>query len=68
MSKEKKSKMISMRMTQRQFDSLDHLAIRLKTATGVSITRASIIMKLMEYGLPKLEEQIPFNDSLNKRN
>jgi hypothetical protein len=54
-----KSKMISMRITEEQFSSLNDLAARIKEKTGFRITRASIIMKLMEYGYPALEKDFP---------
>ncbi len=57
--KKPKSKMISMRITEDQYRYLDEMAARIKHRTGFRITRASIILKLMEFGLPYLEEEFP---------
>ena len=59
MTENKKAKIISMRLTQRQYDFLDELAKRIRQQTGANVTRSSIIMKLMEYGLPHLEKDFP---------
>ena len=56
---ERKSKMISMRVTDKQYAFLTEMARRIKAETGFKITRASIILKLMEYGLPYLERDFP---------
>ena len=57
----KKTKMISMRITQEQFDYLENFAAKIKKSTGFRITRASIIIKLIEYGIPHLEEEFPLD-------
>jgi hypothetical protein len=59
MMSEKKAKMVSMRITQRQYDYLNDMAKRIRDRTGFRITRASIIVKMMEYGLPFLEKEFP---------
>lgn len=66
---EKKAKMVSMRITQRQYDYLNDMALRIRRQTGFRITRASIIVKMMEYGLPFLEKEFPANsdDSCNEK-
>lgn len=55
----RKTRMISMRITDRQFHFIDDMAKRIKSRTGFRITRASIMLKLMEYGLPLLEKEFP---------
>lgn len=55
----RKSRMISMRITEEQYGYLETMAARIREKTGFKITRASIILKLMEYGLPFLEEEFP---------
>jgi len=57
--KQPKSRMISMRITEAQYHYLDEMAERIKRRTGFRITRASIILKLMEFGLPYLEAEFP---------
>jgi len=59
---ERKSRMISMRVTEKQYRYLETMSKRIKSRTGFHITRASIILKLMEYGLPYLEEEFPAGD------
>lgn len=59
MRKEIKSRMISMRMTEAQYRCLDELSKRITKQTGFRITRASIMLKLMEFGLPLLEKSFP---------
>lgn len=55
----KKSRMISMRVTEEQYQYLEEMAQRIRQATGFRVTRASIVLKLMEYGLPGLEKEFP---------
>ena len=54
-----KNRMISMRITETQYQYLDKMAKRIKERTGFHITRASIILKMMEHGLPYLEAEFP---------
>ena len=61
MESSKKKKMISLRITEKQFRYLDQMAKRIREQTGYKITRASIILKLMEYGFPYLEKEFPKN-------
>ncbi len=56
---EKKNHMISLRITQKQWDYLQEIADRIKETTGFRITRASIIIKMMEHGLPYIEKEFP---------
>jgi hypothetical protein len=51
--------MISMRVTEDQFQMLEDLAGRIRQQTGLRVTRASIMLKLMELGLPELEKEYP---------
>ncbi len=55
----RKKKMLSLRISERQFEYLDEMAKRIKDKTGFHITRASIVLKLMEYGYPSLEQEFP---------
>lgn len=48
-----------MRVTEKQYRYLEEMARRIRRETGFKITRASIILKLMEYGLPHLEKEFP---------
>jgi hypothetical protein len=59
MAKKRKSKMLSLRVTEEQFGYLEDMARRIRAETGFRITRASIVLKLMEYGLPSLEKEFP---------
>lgn len=54
-----KNKMISMRVTEDQFNYLNEMAERIRAKTGFRITRASIILKLMEHGYPYLQKEFP---------
>jgi len=56
---DRKSRMISMRVTEKQYAYLENMAKRIKRKTGFHITRASIIIKLMEFGLPFLDKEFP---------
>lgn len=64
---DKKTHMLSLRVTQKQWDYLEEIAERIKQSTGFRITRASIVIKMMEYGLPYLEKEFPKDDFVNKR-
>lgn len=59
MSPPKKPKLISMRLTDGQYGYLESMLNRVKALTGTKVTRTSIILKLMEYGLPALERDFP---------
>ena len=58
LQKRKKNRMISFRLTEDQHRYLDCLSVEIYSATGFKITRASIILKLMELGLPVLEKEL----------
>ena len=51
--------MISMRITDKQFDEIDHIIQIIEKETGTKVTKSSIILKLMEYGYPKLKTKYP---------
>ncbi len=51
--------MISLRITKEQFTYIDEMSKRIRAQTGFYITRASIIVKMMEYGFPFLEKEFP---------
>lgn len=63
--KNTKSRMISFRVTEEQFNFIDQMAIKIKKNTGFQITRASLIMKLIELGLPHLEKFFPGKEEVN---
>ena len=54
-----KGRMVSMRMTERQFQYLEDMSRRIMLETGLRVTRASIMLKLMEFGMPFLDQQFP---------
>lgn len=56
---QKKTRMISLRVTEEQYQYLEDMAQRIREKTGFRVTRASIVLKLMEYGLPYLEKEFP---------
>jgi hypothetical protein len=49
--------MLSIRLTEEQFACLDHLVARVKKETGTTVTRSSIVLKMLEYGLPNIESR-----------
>lgn len=59
MGSKPKTKMLSLRVTEEQFGYLEDMAQRIRKATGFKITRASIVIKLMQLGLPALEKEFP---------
>jgi len=44
-------------MTERQYRRIEEIARKIRNDTGFRITRASIMLKLMELGLPALEQE-----------
>ncbi len=54
-----KPRMVSLRMTEEQYRYLEDMAKRIRKRTGFRITRASIIIKMMEYGAPFLDREFP---------
>ena len=56
-----------MRMTEEQYAYLEAVAIRIRMATGLRITRASLMLKLMEYGKPFLEKDFPEDAAPTKK-
>lgn len=66
MATRKKNRMLSLRITEHQYQYLEEMALRIRKATGFRVTRASIILKLMEYGLPHLEKEFPKSDSFQE--
>lgn len=51
-----------MRITETQYQYLESVARRIRKETGFRVTRASIMLKLMEYGLPHLNQEFPPED------
>ena len=63
---ERKSKMISMRLTESQYEFLDSIVRRVRHDSGFKITRASIMLKLMELGFQKFEQEYLENPDWSK--
>lgn len=63
-TKPKKNRMISLRITEEQYFYLEKMGYRIQQTTGFKITRASIVLKLMELGLPLLEKSFPTENDL----
>ena len=53
-----KSRMISMRLTEAQYQKFKSIIHEIKEQYGFSITRTSLILKMLEYGLPELEKEL----------
>ncbi len=56
--KKAKCKMVSMRMTLEQYHMIEGLAREIRSSCGYHITKASIMLKLMEYGYARLKTEI----------
>ena len=67
LSNRKKNRMISMRVTEDQYNYLEEMARRIRMKTGFRITRASIMLKLMEYGKPLLENDFRAEEEPKKK-
>ena len=55
----RKTRMISMRLTEDQYQTINAMVHRIRTQTGFRVTRASLMQKLMHLGLPQLEREFP---------
>jgi hypothetical protein len=51
-----------MRMTLEQYTMIDFLAKEIKRTSGFHITKASIMLKMMEYGYPQLKSELEAED------
>jgi len=60
----KKSKMLSIRLTEDQFQFLDSMIARIKDHTGTTVTRSSVVLKMLEYGLPGINQDFPRHTSI----
>lgn len=49
---------LDLRLTENQYQWLANAARFLELQTGSEVTAASLIMHLVEYGLPRFEEEI----------
>jgi hypothetical protein len=56
-----------MRMTETQYQHIQEIARAIREQTGFRITRASIMLKLMEYGLPFLQQEFLKDDKEFKK-
>lgn len=63
----KKQRLISLRLTEDQFQYLEKMARRIQSQSGMKATRTSIVMKLMEYGLPALQRDFPPGDGESEK-
>ena len=55
----KKTRIVSLRLTEEQYRYLYDIINRIKKNTGLKVPRSSIMVKLMEYGLPHMEKDFP---------
>ncbi len=53
-----KNRMISMRLTEEQYQKFMSIISDIRSSYGFSITRTSLILKMLEYGLPELEREL----------
>ncbi len=53
-----KNRMISMRLTEEQYQKFVSIISDIRSNYGFSITRTSLILKMLEYGLPELEREL----------
>lgn len=53
-----KNRMISMRLTEAQYQKFIDILSDIRSNYGFSITRTSLILKMLEYGLPELEKEL----------
>jgi hypothetical protein len=49
---------ITLKLTHDQYQWLDHAARFIKEETGCEVSHASIMMRLMENGLPSFDEEL----------
>lgn len=59
MAEAPKTRVISLRLTEAQYQYLERTVERVRELTGMKVTRTSVILKLMEHGLPGLEREFP---------
>lgn len=55
----KKPRMVSMRMTEKQYQSLEAMIKDIQAETGTRVSKSSLILKLIEYGKPMLKGKYP---------
>jgi len=60
--KRTKSKMISFRVTEAQYRKFEEMTARIQKFTGFRVNRTSMLLLLMQYGLPQLEKKYPSRD------
>ena len=53
-----KTRLISLRLTEAQYQYLEEASERIREATGCQVTRASIILRIMQKGMPQFEEKL----------
>ena len=53
-----KNRMISMRLTEAQYQKFINIISEIRLNYGFAITRTSLILKMLEYGLPELEKEL----------
>ena len=53
-----KNRMISMRLTEAQYQKFINIISEIRSNYGFAITRTSLILKMLEYGLPELEKEL----------
>ena len=57
MNARKKPKMVSMRMSDDQFQQINYMISTIEAETGTKVTKSSLILKLMEFGYPTLKQK-----------
>ena len=68
MNPDPKPIVISLKLTQEQFDWLDQAAQFISSETECNVSHGSIVMRLMENGLPAFEKEMEQLRSKNNRN
>lgn len=58
MNPDPKSVLMTLKLTQEQFDWIDQAAQFISTETGCDVSHGSIVMRLMENGLPAFEKEL----------
>ena len=55
----RKTRMVSLRLTEDQYQMLEQMVQRIRKRSGFKVTRASLMQRLMHMGLPVLEKEFP---------
>jgi hypothetical protein len=66
MTKAKKTRMVSIRLTEAQWQYLEGINSRLERERHLRLTRTSIVLKMLELGMPALEQKFFGPPSVNR--